>query len=48
MDQTIDALINADKDTELGDIFYLTLNDRPYGIIFSDGIPGVRRKLLDA
>jgi hypothetical protein len=48
VNKTVYTFINTDKNTKLGDVFYLTLDGGPDGIIFSDTIPRIRFKLLNA
>ena len=48
VDQAVDALFYADKDTEISDIFNLSFDDGTYRIGLGDQIPGVGLQLFHA
>ena len=48
MDETIDAIFDADEETEIGDIADFALDDGANGIFFFEDFPGIRLGLFHA
>ena len=48
MNETVNAFVNADKDTEIREIFYSSLNGCTDRIFFTYNVPGIRFDLFEA